>query len=53
MIYTENYIILESLGYESKSDAYLHILLLYNDMKGVTTYYDKGMWYIVQDKSLI
>lgn len=53
MIDTKNYILLESEGYADKSEAYAHIRLFYSEMKGVTTYYDNGMWYIVQSKALM
>lgn len=53
MIDTKNYILLENEGYANKSDAYNHIRLWYTHMSGVTTYYDNGMWYIVQSKALM
>lgn len=53
MIDTKNYTILEYQGYADKSDAYAHIRLWYSDASGVTTYYDNGLWYIVQSKALM
>lgn len=53
MINTNNFIILESEGYTNKAEAYDNIRVCYSNMKGVTTYYDKGLWYIVQNKALM
>ena len=53
MIDTRNYSILESVGYADKTEAYEHIRLFYSGVNGVTTYYDNGMWYIVQSKALM
>ena len=53
MIDTKNYILLEARGYASKREAHDHIRIWYGHMKGVTTYYDNGKWYIVQSKALM
>lgn len=53
MIDTRNYIVLESEGYQSKTEAYTHIKLWYSHLNGVTTYFDEGLWYIVQSKALM
>ena len=50
MIDTKHYTLIDCRGYENKSDAYDTIRKFYSDLKGVTTYYDKGLWYIVQSK---
>lgn len=52
MINTKNYILLENKGYEEKNEAYSIIRLCYSHMRGVTTYYDDGLYYIVQSKAL-
>ena len=52
MIDTRNFEILESEGYSDKSEAYLVIEMRYYGMRGVTTYYDDGLYYIVQSKSM-
>lgn len=49
MIDAGNYVLVELQGY-SKSKAYERIRLFYSDLPGVTTYYYKGLWYIVQSK---
>lgn len=43
MIDTRHYILLDIKGYDSKSEAYE-----YSHINGVTTYFDGGLWYIVQ-----
>ena len=48
MIDTRHYTLIEAKGYESKTEAYEHIRLWYSGWNGVTTYYDYGLWYIVQ-----
>jgi len=53
MIDTKNYILVEGEGYANKSEAYDTIRLCYSTLKGVTTYYDNGLWYIVQSKALM
>lgn len=53
MVDTKNYIIVESEGYEDKSAAYDSIRICYAHLKGVTTYYDNGLWYIVQSKAMM
>lgn len=53
MIDTKNYILVEGNGYNNKSEAYDTIRLCYSTLKGVTTYYDNGLWYIVQMKALM
>lgn len=53
MIDTKNYDLLETQGFTKKSEAYDHIRIWYGHMKGVTTYYDDGKWYIVQSKALM
>lgn len=53
MIDTRNYILMEATGYESKTEAYNHIKLWYSHMNGITTYFDDGLWYIVQSKALM
>lgn len=50
MIDTRIYEPLEPEGFESKKDAYDIIDLKYSDEKGVTTYFDNGLWYIVKSK---
>lgn len=50
MIDTKHYILLDAIGYAEKSDAYDTIRVFYNDFEGVTTFYDNGLWYIVQSK---
>lgn len=50
MIDTKNYVLVEMSGYSNKSEAYDTIRLLYSNLSGVTTYYDNGLWYIVQAK---
>ena len=52
MIDTKHYSLVELRGYESKTEAYEHIRLWYSTLKGVTTYYDDGLWYIVQSNAL-
>ena len=52
MIDTRHYTLIEAKGYESKTEAYEHIRLLYSGWNGVTTYYDYGLWYIVQINAL-
>lgn len=47
------YYVLETEGYEVKSEAYEQIRMNYSHMKGVTTYQgEDGLWYIVQSKLL-
>lgn len=53
MLDTKNFILLETEGYADKTEAYNHIRIWYSHMKGVTTYYDDGLWYIVQSKALM
>ena len=53
MINTRNYILMEATGYESKTEAYDHIKLWYSHLNGVTTYFDEGLWYIVQSKACL
>jgi len=53
MIDNKNYILVEGNGYANKSEAYDTIRLCYSTLKGVTTYYDNGLWYIVQSKALM
>lgn len=53
MINTRNYIVLENRGYQSKTEAYEQIKIWYSHMNGVTTYFDNGLWYIVQSKALM
>ena len=53
MIDTRHFILLENNGYANKSDAYAIIRVGYSYLKGVTTYYDNGLWYIVQSKALM
>ena len=48
-----NYSLLEAEGYTDKAEAYNHIRIWYSNMRGVTTYYDNGLWYIVQSKALM
>ena len=50
MIDTKNFEILEPEGFENKKDAYDIYELKYSDVKGVTTYFDNGLWYIVKSK---
>ena len=50
MINTKYYTKLENTGYKTKSDAYDVIRICYSHLKGVTTYYDEGKYYIVQSK---
>ena len=50
MINTKYYKILDSTGYKNKTDAYDVIRICYGHLKGVTTYYDEGKYYIVQSK---
>lgn len=52
MVDTKNYSLLENEGYTDKSMAYEQIRSCYSNMNGVTTYYDNGLWYIVQSKAL-
>lgn len=52
MIDTRHYTLIEAKGYESKTEAYEHIRLWYSGLNGVTTYYDYGLWYIVQINAL-
>lgn len=52
MIDTRYYIVLEPHGYANKTDAYDRIRSCYAGLDGVTTYFDKGLWYIVQSKAL-
>ena len=52
MIDTRHYTLIEAKGYESKTEAYEHIRLWYSGWNGVTTYYDYGLWYIVQINAL-
>ena len=53
MIDTKNYVLVEGNGYDNKSEEYDTIRLFYSTLKGVTTYYDNGLWYIVQMKALM
>ena len=50
MINTRLYKLLETEGYVNKSEAYDKIRTWYSYLTGVTTYYDGGLWYIVQLK---
>ena len=53
MIDTKNYTLIETQGYENKSEAYDVIRALYSHMSGITTYYDNnGKYYIVQSNIL-
>lgn len=54
MIDERHYELLDWQGYENKSDAYNTIRSYYNDLSGVTTYYDseERLWYIVRSKSM-
>ena len=52
MIDEKHYELLDSQGYANKSDAYDIIRVCYSHLSGVTTYYDNGLWYIVQSKAL-
>ena len=53
MINEKYYIVLSEVGYTSKEDAYDDIRRYYNGVSGVTTYYDRGLWYIVRSKALM
>ena len=53
MIDTKHYTLLDSNEYSNKSDAYDVIRLCYSHLNGVTTYYDNGLWYIVQSNALM
>ena len=44
----KNYTLLELNGYTKKSEAYEKIKICYSNLSGVTTYFDNGLWYIVQ-----
>ena len=48
MIDTRHYTLIEGNGYKEKSEAYDVIRICYSTLEGVTTYYDNGLWYIVQ-----
>jgi hypothetical protein len=52
MIDTGHFAYIEMCGYETKEEAYEVINKLYSNLDGVTTYYDDGLWYIVQAKAL-
>ncbi|MEE0866552.1 MAG: hypothetical protein U0L98_07195 [Clostridia bacterium] len=52
MINTKLYTVLDSEGYTTKDEAYAVIRMCYEEMSGVTTYYDNGLWFIVQSKTL-
>ncbi|MBP3254905.1 MAG: hypothetical protein J6M60_00215 [Clostridia bacterium] len=52
MLDLKNYVLLENKGYEEKADAYEHIRLWYSHLKGVTTYFSNGRWFIVQSLAL-
>lgn len=52
MINRQQFTVLESEGFCNKSDAYEHIQIWYSHLKGVTTYFDNGLWYIVQSNVL-
>lgn len=53
MIDTRHYILLDIKGYDSQSEAYEQVKIWYSHMNGVTTYFDNGLWYIVQSKALM
>lgn len=52
MIDTKRYTLLVMEGYTNKAEAYNVINVYYADMPGVTTFFDNGLWYIVQSKAL-
>lgn len=52
MINTNIYDIIEEDGYLNKDEAYEIAQIYLINKKGVTTYFDNGLWYIVQSKIL-
>ena len=48
MINSQLYTLLDFEGFKIKEDAYRKIDSFYKDLKGVTVYFDDGLWYIVQ-----
>lgn len=52
MVDTKRFTLVEPWGYEDKGAAYAQIQILYPTLKGVTTYFSEGRWYIVLSKAL-
>ena len=50
MINSRLYEILDYEGFTKRSDAYEKIKSCYQDIKGVTVFFDDGLWYIVRSK---
>ncbi len=46
-----NYVVLEEEGYTNPIEAKENILLWYSHLKGVTTHFNDGKWYIVQSNT--